>query len=298
MKKKKIDAVALGATLYIPAIHKNLLPVCCGEKYPGLRSVVVCTEDSILESDLPGAFEAIKELLSRLDTGRELPVFFRPRNIGVLEAMLQLPGIDRIDGFVLPKFDTGNMDAYLDLLMPHSHDFYIMPVIESLDMFEREKLVNIRQKLMETPMDVLSLRVGGEDMLKHFGLKRRCEESLYDLVAPASVLGEIISVFKPYGFNLSAPVYNCIGEPERYRREVEADLRQGFIGKSIIHPGQIASFNEAYRVSKEEFAMAEAMLGEETPAIIVQGGAMGEKFAHIPWARVILRRAEIYGMYE
>lgn len=293
---RNIDPVALGGTLYIPAVHKNLLAVCTQNRYPSLRSVIVCTEDSILESDLPRAFDALGTLLETLSGEQELKLFLRPRNLAVLKEMLALPHVEKIDGFVLPKFDTHNMEEYLTLLGPKAACFYILPVIESRDMFDIAKLVRIRDALLVSPLNVLTMRIGGEDMLKHFGLKRRCEESLYDLVACASVIGDIIKVFKPHGFNIAAPVYNCIHAPEHYRSEVEADLRQGLIGKTIIHPGQIDPINEAYRVSLEELEMAEAMVAGETPAIIVKEGVMGEKFAHTSWARTILKRAEYYGV--
>lgn len=105
-----------------------------------------------------------------------------------------------------------------------------------------------------------------------------------------------MTVFKPYGFNIAAPVFNCINAPEHYRAEVEADLKQGFIGKTIIHPGQIAPLNDVYRVTPDELEMAKAMVAEETPAIIVKGGVMGEKFAHTNWAETILKRADFYGI--
>jgi citrate lyase beta subunit len=294
--QRDIDAVTLGGTLYIPAIHKNLMPVCTQNRYPTLRSIIVCTEDSILESDLPNAFDAIRRLLETISGEQELKIFLRPRNLAVLNEMLALPHIETVDGFVLPKFDTGNMNDYLSLLEPVAASFYILPVIESADMFDMTKLVRIRDTLMASRLNVLTMRVGGEDMLKHFGLKRRCEESLYDLVAPASVIGDIIKVFKPYGFNIAAPVYNCIHATESYRAEVEADLRQGLIGKTIIHPGQIDPINDAYHVTSQELEMARAMVAKETPAIIVKDGVMGEKFAHTSWAETILKRAEYYGV--
>ncbi len=295
-KRRKIDPVMLGGSLYIPAIHKNMSAVCTKSRYPDLRSAIVCTEDSILESDLPAAYAAIGELLEGLQPERTLNVFLRPRSTDVLKELLALPRIERIDGFVLPKFDTDNMADYLSLLEPFADLYHIMPVIESRDMFDTAKLAAIRDTLLGSPLSTLSIRIGGEDMLKHFGLKRRCDESLYSLVACASVIGDIIKVFKPHGFNVAAPVYNCIKSPEMYRAEVEADLRQGLVGKTIIHPGQIAPLNDAYRVSEPELEMARAMVAEETPAIIVKGGSMGEKFAHVAWARTILRRAEYYGI--
>ena len=63
---RKIDPVELGATLFVPALHKDLLAVVEGKKYPNLKSVLIDSEDGIDESDLADAITKIKELLIKL----------------------------------------------------------------------------------------------------------------------------------------------------------------------------------------------------------------------------------------
>jgi citrate lyase beta subunit len=225
-----------------------------------------------------------------------LKLFFRPRSGDVLKQMLLLDGIEKIDGFVLPKFDTENMQDYFEILAPYRHLFFIMPVIESRALFDIKKLREIAQFLKaDEYKQTLMVRLGGEDMLKHLALKRHCNTSLYDLIAPSAVMANMLQVFKPLGYELSAPVYNCINNREFFQKEVHKDIEQGFIGKTIIHPSQIEALDEMYRVSESEARMAHAMLDEKSEAIIVQDGAMGEKFAHYRWAEVIVKREELYG---
>jgi len=38
------------------------------------------------------------------------------------------------------------------------------------------------------------------------------------------------------------------------------------------------------------------MLDEDTGAIILQDGQMGEKFAHTSWAKIIMLRHQFYGL--
>ena len=57
------NALELGATMYVPATHDQLWDVTQGLKYPDLKSVVVCLEDSVREDDYRKAFNNLKKLL-------------------------------------------------------------------------------------------------------------------------------------------------------------------------------------------------------------------------------------------
>lgn len=292
---RNLSPIELGGSLYIPATHKNVNGICNTDKYPTLRSCIIDTEDAIGEDELVCALENISKMLETYEPGR-LRLFMRPRNPQILKQLLKIPHIEKIDGFSLPKFSTEVMREYAQILTLAQHPFYIMPVLESLDLFSREKLEEIRSFLLTCKLPVLTLRLGGEDMMQFLGLKRRCEDNIYDLVAPSRVIADVLACFKPYGFNVTATVFNCIHQDALYIQNVKEDLRQGLIGKTIIHPGQIEPINEAYKVSQQEFEMATKMLKKETKAIIVQEGQMGEKFAHTAWAKTILERHRFFGL--
>ncbi len=292
---RHLSPVQLGGSLYIPAIHKDLQSICSGQKYPHLRSCIIDTEDALGEEELEDAMENITQMLLRYKP-EKLCVFIRPRNPLVLKALLRIKNIDRIDGFSLPKFSTKVMHDYELLLKASPYSFYVMPVLESLDLFSTEKLEAIRSFLLSSTLKTLSLRLGGEDMMNLLGLKRNCEESIYTLVAPAKIIADVITLFKPFGFNITATVFNCINTPALFEQNVRDDLRQGLLGKTIIHPEQIEPVNEAYRVTRSEYEMAVKMLDPQTKAIIVQEGRMGEKFAHSAWAGTILERYKYYGL--
>lgn len=292
---RNLSPIQLGGSLYIPATHKNVNAICNEKKYPDLRSCIIDTEDAIGEDELEAALENIASMLESYRP-TELCVFIRPRNPQVLRELLKIPNIKNIDGFSLPKFSTTVMSEYKAILQTVQHAFYIMPVLESLDLFEPEKLVDIRSFLQTSDLHVLTLRLGGEDMMQYLGLKRNCADDIYSLVAPAKIIADVLTIFKPFGFNVSATVFNCINQPELYEKNVHEDLRQGLIGKTIIHPNQIGPINEAYKVSKQEYEMAQQMLDTNTKAIIVQNGQMGEKFAHTSWAKIILERYACYGL--
>lgn len=294
---RKLSPIQLGGSLYIPATHKNVNAICNENKFSQLRSCIIDTEDAIGEDDLDEALENIRAMLELYEPST-LCVFIRPRNPQVLKELLKIKNIGLIDGFSLPKFSTEVMKEYSQILAMSGKEFYIMPVLESLDIFSKDRLEEIRSFLLNSHLNVLSLRLGGEDMMSYLGLKRRCEDDIYSLVGPARVISDVINTFKPFGFNISATVFNCIHQAELYAQNVHEDLRQGLLGKTIIHPNQIEPINQAYKVSSQDYEMAKKMLDPETKAIIVQDGQMGEKFAHDSWAKVILLRHKFYGLKQ
>lgn len=290
-----LSPIQLGGSLYIPATHKNVHAICNEDKYSQLRSCIIDTEDAIGEDDLDEAMKNISHMLEIYEP-KELCVFIRPRNPQVLKELLKLKNIGLIDGFSLPKFSTELMREYAQILTLSGKEFYIMPVLESLDIFSKDKLEEIRDFLLTSHLNILSLRLGGEDMMNYLSLKRRCEDNIYELVGPACVIGDVLNVFKPYGFNICATVFNCIHQAELYTKNVHEDLKQGLLGKTIIHPNQIEPINQAYKVSPSDYEMAKKMLDDDTDAIIVHNGQMGEKFAHNSWAKVIILRYKFYGL--
>ncbi len=294
---RNISPIQLGGSLYIPATHKNVYAICNENRYPALRSCIIDTEDAIIADDLDTALENISNMLETYEP-TALSVFIRPRNPHMLQEILKLKNIEKIDGFSLPKYSTEVMREYSQIISLSQKKFYIMPVLESHDLFSKEKLESIRDFLLSCKIPTLTLRLGGEDMMNYLGLKRKCEDNIYALVGPAQIIGNVINIFKPFGFNISATVFNCIKHEELFEHNVLQDLQQGLIGKTIIHPNQIEVVNRVYQVTQDEYVMAQKMLDKQTNAIIVQEGQMGEKFAHSSWARTILLREKFYGLKE
>ncbi len=294
---RNISPIQLGGSLYIPATHKNVYAVCNKNKYPALRSCIIDTEDAIIADDLDTALENISHMLNAYEPSA-LYLFIRPRNPHILQEILKLKNIEKIDGFSLPKYSTEVMKEYSHIISLSQKKFYIMPVLESHDIFSKKKLESIRDFLLTCKIPTLTLRLGGEDMMNYLGLKRKCEDNIYSLVGPAQVIGNVINIFKPFGFNISATVFNCIKHEKLFELNVIEDLKQGLIGTTIIHPKQIEVINRVYQVTHEDYMMAQKILDKQTSAIIVQKGQMGEKFAHASWARTILLREKYYGLKE
>ncbi len=291
---KSIDAFALGGTLFVPATHKHLEAIAHGEKFSTLRSVVFDTEDGLRVDALDEGLARIKRLLAQLQPDGLLR-FIRPRNVEVLQQLLTFEHIDRIDGFILPKFGLESAEEYLRTIESASSTPLFMPSIEGVELFDAMALKEIRTLLLAYKESIPLIRFGAEDMLRQLALRRDCSVSLYEMAAPSQVIASMIGTFRPYGFDISAPVFPCYKDKDRFELELLRDLREGLVSKTIIHPDQISALEKLYRVSKKEFEQAEQII-DSTEAVFAQEGKMAERSTNHPWAEQIIKRARLYGL--
>jgi len=291
--KRSIHALELGGTLFVPASHKSLLSVLSGEKYPDLRSVVIDFEDALADTDRQQALDKLPTLLENLKETKLLR-FIRPQNLEMLKVFVQQKNIHKIDGFILPKFCLDNAEEYLSLFpLPISHSpftWHIMPSIEGKELFDVQQLQKLRKILLPHQDNIICIRFGAQDMLRQLGLRQ--QGSLYDMLVPPQVITNLISTFKPHGFEISAPVYPDFSDIEGFKKEITYELQNGLISKTIIHPEQIQPINELYKVTKAELKTAQKIL-EKEDGILNLEGKMGERKTQRHWARLIFKRHTI-----
>lgn len=287
-----IHYTELGATLFIPATHKNLFSVASGEKYPELRSLVIDTEDGLDDDLLLEASHAIQTLLQQPRSNKPF-LFLRPRDPKHLKEVLEYEGIEKLNGFVLPKFSLHNAQEYFEILSKSSHA--IMPSIESDELFEMQKLIELKDLILEQKEKVILIRFGLEDMLKRLSMRRSCEQSIFDVCVTSTILGNFLAVFKSAGFAVSGGVYPCFKDEDGFKQDVLRDLQEGLFSKTIIHPKQIAPLHELYKVTKEELDEAQKLC-QSPHVVLALNGKMGETKTMTPWTEHIIQRSKIYGI--
>jgi citrate lyase beta subunit len=271
--------------------------VLLGGRHPELRSAVVCLEDSIREDETGAALDSVRRLLLALAAApagaRRPAVFIRPRSAPMLLQVLELPGVDAVDGFVIPKATADSLPAYLSVLTNDRHA--IMPTLETREVFDPAEIKRLRDQLVAVQERVLAIRIGGNDLLQVLGARRSTRRTAYD--GPLGpVIAHLVGAFAPYGFALSAPVLEAFGDPALLREEVERDLEHGLLTKTAIHPDQIAVIQDGYRVGPADFATAQAMLRGDARAVYANDRVMNEPATHRAWARTILARAAAFGL--
>lgn len=292
---RKIEYYELGATLYVPCLNKNLELIIERKKYLYLKSIVICLEDSTALNEVEKGMKRLEKLLKQFIIS-DLKIFIRPRNIENLKDILKIKNINMIDGFSLPKFDTNSMAEYLSIFTEVNH-FYIMPILETKDVFSSLKLQDIFRELEPFKEKILVIRVGGEDILSLLDTIRDCSKTIYEIMPLYLVLSTIINTFKPYGFNISSTVYSCFGEYKILEKELLRDKDHQLFNKTCIHPRQIEMIENSYKVTKDEYTIANKLLKEEE-AIFSYNSRMYEKATHSNWAKSIILRYKIYGVKD
>jgi len=286
-------AVELGATLYIPVQHPRLAEVLAGAN-PDLRSVVICLEDSLHETEVEPAQEVFGATLRMLDAAPpKLIAYARPRGPAMLSWMLAQPGIDRLAGFVLPKITTANVADWIARLDSPQHG--IMPTIESAEAFDRAAMVQVARMLAPLGERVHAVRIGGNDILGTLGVRRSRERTAYDTPLGLAI-ATMAGAFLPEGLALSAPVFEHYARTDVLREEVARDIEHGLLTKTAIHPSQVPIIHDVLRPAPGEVEEAQAILAQEARAVFGHGGSMLEPTTHARWAQGVLDRARVHAL--
>lgn len=296
---KRISPFALGATLYMPATRPDLIDVVCGRKIEGLRSLVICLEDAIAEKDVAAALGNLEALLRNIEIlgGRPAKaplLFIRPRNPAMAAKLNDWSLIDLVDGFVAPKLDLSSLRAW-ESAMSHP-DLWLMPTLETAAVYDPNAMVELRDALhSELYGRIIALRIGGNDLMGCLGIRRSPARTLYD--SPMGyVIPMLCGIMGAAGFALTAPVFERLDNLTLLEEELALDITHGLVGKTAIHPSQIAIIHRALRVSVEDLNSARLILSDDAAAVFKHSGAMCEPATHWKWAKNILERAHWHGV--
>lgn len=291
-----MEYINLGASLYLPSTRRDLKDIIINNKYPYLRSVILDTEDSVKVEDLQECYKNIRILLSEMpivNSRKEIMVFIRPRNPNEFNKILMLDHIEKIDGFVFPKFSPENMVEYLSI-MPTN--MWYMPILEK-NIFSEDEIILIRDFIINNRQNLLSVRIGITDILNLLRTRRNKNQSIYEISVASHIISRIIFAFAPYDINITGTVFENFGSDSItiLRQEVEKDLANGIFGKSAIHPSQVLVINDLYKVTIEDYEVASRLLDFKSPPVFKLLDSMQERETHIEWAKKIIARKEVYG---
>ena len=285
----------IGATLYVPATHVDLLAIANGDKLGHLRSVIFCTEDAVADRELSYALFNLSLTLQNMVPLRNTLRFVRVRNPEVLERVLAMPGVEKLTGFVVPKATRHNFDAYFKQI--RQTEFKLMPTLETAEVFEDAEMKQFRQ-LLEAPgvrNHILCLRIGGNDLLALLGLRRPRHGTIYRTPL-GPVIARLVTTFRPYGFALTAPVFEHLDNPHLLDQEVQQDLAYGMIGKTAIHPDQVALIERHYQVRAQDIEVALKIVDEDSPAVFRMHDSMCEVATLSNWAHAVIEQARVFGV--
>jgi len=281
----------------MPGNRRDIIEIANGEKYSMLRSMIFCTEDAVSRVDVESCVRHIGLCLQGFRDSSHRFRFIRARNPEILARLLDLPDIEKVDGFVLPKFNEGVFHSYFDQLQ--GTPFKVMPTLETREVFDFNAMSELRQGLSQDDIAqrILMLRIGGNDLMNLLGIRRPRSFTLYETPI-GNVIAQLVTIFRPYGFSLSAPVFEYLDDPDTLQKEMKLDLAYGLIGKTAIHPTQVPIIESAYAVDAEDYQMAISLRDREAPAVFRMHNAMCEVATHQQWAESIINRQMCYGVKD
>lgn len=293
-----VSSFSLGATLYMSATRSDILDVVLQEKVKGLRSLVICLEDSVADANVTFALSNLAKVtdhLAKAPTKASRPlIFIRPRNIAMAKQLVASLNLSAIDGMVLPKFTLASLTLWEDTL--EKTPLLWMPTLETQEVFDSVQMVSLANALAASVAHskIIALRIGGNDLMSLIGLRRSRTSTLYE--GPLGYLVKmLVCIFAAKGFSLTSPVCEMIDNQELLAKEIEQDVLHGLVGKTAIHPNQIAIIQKAWLVDQAEYEDAVRILNSNL-AVFKHAGAMCEPATHRKWAERILEQCHHCGI--
>ena len=217
---------------------------------------------------------------------------------------------------------------------PADQALMAMPIIEDLSTTHLESRVRVltdNLALIEEFRElVLCVRIGATDMSSAFGLRRSRDLTIYNVKVVANIIGDVVNIFgRPRdGWVISGPVWEHFVNTERVLRpqlraspfeaanegalrkrilmenldglirEIELDLANGLLGKTVIHPTHVPVVHAMCVVSHEEYLDALDIAGSAGGGVMASsyGNKMNEAKPHRAWAERTLMRARAFGV--
>lgn len=319
--KDSILYYSVGALLYCPANNNSLADSLVNGNFGTHFSLALCLEDTIRDDCVEEAEAILIQTLQTLWQASETMTFYLPQIFIRVRCPQQVTSLydqlgeaaELISGFVIPKLSLENADSYIDAIVSvnekSGRPIYAMPLLESstiIDLRTRYDILYDLKERMDKIRDlILNIRVGGNDLCHVFGFRRRCTDSIHDIRPISNLFADIITVFGT-DYVISGPVWEYYNGPDwenGLRRELEDDRKNGFVGKTVIHPKQIPLVNSAYMVSQKDYEDARSILSwnQDSHKLVsgsISGDRMNEYKTHLNWAEKIMKLAEAYGVKE
>lgn len=199
-----------------------------------------------------------------------------------------------------------------------------------------ETLIALKDILNRQKEYLLTIRIGATDFCSLFGIRRGKDYTVYQIQVIRDCIADIINVFNRYedNFVVSGSVWEYFNSNERLLkpllratpfnedygekgldlrsklialnldgliRETLEDKENGIIGKTVIHPSHISLVNALYVVTHEEYMDAlEIIEGQNCGGVCKSqyNNKMNEIKPHTLWAKKILLRAKVYGVFN
>lgn len=309
---------ALGAFLYIPATQYNMMYKNIMGNVKCSRPLAICLEDAIGTNGEEEAIQNLSLVLNNIkkeikDSERPL-IFIRIKNPTQLEKIKSIiyENKEVLTGILVPKANSIIIEKCIEVLDTISLDkIYLLPIIESKEFIykesKEESFLDLYNTLVKHKSRILNIRMGITDILGIFGIRRSKNFSIYENIICTNFINDIITYLSRE--ELDIPISGGVSEfydignekiKEEYVKEILLDKFHGLVGKTVIHPNQVAIVQALCAVSYEDYMDAKMIL-ESTESKFgvsrsISGQRMNEINPHLLWAKKIIMLSRIYGV--
>jgi citrate lyase subunit beta/citryl-CoA lyase len=246
----------------------------------GADAVIVDLEDAVPWDEKPRARDGVAAALAEAANTPGAPVWVRINSDDFsddLEAALA----PALAGLVLPKAEPALL-ARLDAALAGNQVPVIALIETAAGVLHADELAGHQR--------VARLAVGEADLGAELRISPE-EAGAFDAIRLQVVLASSAAGLPaPIG-----PVERQLHAEDALARSSQRLLRQGFRGRTALHPRQIAAINDAFSPSPEDIRRARAMIEEfdsaQTGTLVRAGGEFVDR-AVLRQAREVLERAD------
>ena len=219
-------------------------------------AISIDLEDAVVESRKSEARAAVSEFLRSVDSRTYAKhVIVRVNAFGTEHFSADVSAIasPNLTLLNLPKVESASeLDGAVAVIDRASIDAGV-PALRILANIESPKGLRNAAEIAAHPR-VAGLQLGYADLFGPYGIERRNPQHVYSVMFGVRMAAAEAGVFAYDG------AFADIKDTEGFRAEAGMAKRLGFLGKSCIHPSQIALANEVFRPAEAEIQQAERLL--------------------------------------
>jgi citrate lyase subunit beta/citryl-CoA lyase len=220
-------------------------------------AISIDLEDAVVESRKGEARAAVAEFLRSSEAQSSTKSIIVRVNalatahFAVDVRVLASPGLTLVN---LPKIESaGEVDAAMANVDRAFVDAGLRPTLRALANIESPKGLRNAVAIAEHPR-VAGLQLGYADLFGPFGIERRDPQHVYSVMFAVRMAAAEAGVFAYDG------AFPDIKDADGFLAEARMARRLGFLGKSCIHPSQVALANEVFRPGEAEIQQAQRLL--------------------------------------
>lgn len=268
--------------LFVPGSRPELFAKALASEADGIS---LDLEDAVQESRKAEARATVAEFLRATPpapSGKVIIVRVNGLATPHFEADVQAVAWPALDLLNLPKPESADdVRAACAMLARVEAERGIARPIGILANIESPRGLRCAADIATADPRVVGLQLGFADLLEPLGIDRKDPAAIQHLqLAVRLAAGEA-------GLWAYDAAFGDVKDPEGYRREAEAARRLGYLGKTCIHPSQVALANDVFRPSDKEIAHALRVVeaAGEAKATGVGAFVVDGKMIDVPFAK-------------